>query len=140
MTDTSNTEVREESGGALRDRLEEALKANTELGARNRTLEVQVAVQGFKYVKPEDLNDVPIDQVQAKAEALEASRIADREAMRAEVMAEMNLKTAGESKPLDPAITRVAALGTLGGTPPGEQKPVPQTPDDWLDLGLSKKK
>lgn len=66
-----------ESGGALRTKLEEALKTNAELAARVVAHEAKdvISAQGYKYVTPQDLTGVPIGELAAKAAELENTKL-----------------------------------------------------------------
>lgn len=73
--DDSGSEDTNESGGALRKQLEKALAANKELSKRVAAQEAKTLIEskGYKYVKPEALADVDLDEMADKAEALEKS-------------------------------------------------------------------
>lgn len=115
----------EESGTALRAKLEAALAENKVL----RSTAATTVAQTFKYVKPEDLADVAPDQIAAKAQEIETARTADAEALVKKFLvdrgvAEGDLESVmanlGQAKPAatagaDDAL--IASLGTLGGTP-----------------------
>lgn len=144
MSDDTNTEVTEESGTALRSKLEEAIAANREFEKTTQSLAAKVVIleNGFSYVKPEDLAGVPVDEFAAKAAEIQAAKAAERESIFRQEAEARGIQFDSTAKPAtaDPAISRVASLGNLGGTPVGQQRPQPQTPDDWLDVALNSKK
>lgn len=69
-------ESENESGGALRQKLEAALKTNAEKDAVIATYKATdvIKAQGYKYVTPQDLTGVPIDELAAKAAELEGQK------------------------------------------------------------------
>lgn len=66
-----------ESGGTLRRKLEEALSLNKELTAQVASFKATQVIsdQGFDLVKPEDLQGVPLEEVEARAQALQEERV-----------------------------------------------------------------
>jgi hypothetical protein len=140
-TEPSTEVTGEESGSSLRARLEAeiaaknaALQANAELAA-----EVTIVKGGHSLVTQADLLNVPTDQLAAKAAEIQAQRAAERESIfRAEAAARgITLTEAQAPAPaMDPALARVASLGSLGGTPPAQNRPVPSTADEMLDAAL----
>lgn len=127
------SEEQQESGSQLRAKLEAAL-------SENRTLKsslTQFAVKGLRYVRPEDLAEVAVDQIEAKAAELEAQRksaedeaLAGRLGVPVEDLESALAKLAGtgeQPKSEQPVVrSPFASTGALGGTPPGS------TPDPNL--------
>lgn len=66
-----------ESGGALRTKLEEALRAKAEVDAKLAGYEAKdvISAQGYKYVTPQDLTGVPSTELAAKAAELENTKL-----------------------------------------------------------------
>lgn len=87
-TDHDEQELNGETGKGLRQQLEAALKQNAELTALVRDSKVNELLQGGKYtlVSASDLKDVPLDQIEAKAEELHKQHLAiGQEAMKAQL-------------------------------------------------------
>lgn len=124
---TDAAEAGQESGSALRQKLEESIETNKGL---TQVLASKIS-KDFRYVKPEDLATVSFDQMEARAAELEAQRAEERATVLRESLAERGLEgddleaalaqLAGkgdEPKPnTAPASSRVASLGSLGGAP-----------------------
>lgn len=130
---TVEAEAGQESGSQLRDKLEAALAENRAI----RSTLVETTVKGFRYVKPDDLKDVAVDQIEAKAAELEAERksaedaaIAARLGVSVEDLDAALAKLSGtgdQPKAEQPATRSPFALtGALGGQPTGS------TPDPNL--------
>ena len=140
--DDSTVATSEESGSTLRTRLEEALKANKELGDANKALSAEVVItrSGLTLVKPADLAGVETDQLAAKAAEIEATRTAEREQMFIAEAARRGITLTPSIDATTPvvnsALNRVASLGSLGGVPPAQVKHVPVTADELLDVAL----
>jgi phosphopantothenoylcysteine synthetase/decarboxylase len=119
------------SGGALREKLEEAIKQNRELQTEvtsHRAKDVLEA-KGYDLVKPEDLSGVSADKLEARAKEIQA----EREALQTELLTKALEKQGFAGKELDEilaeavgqreaatptaqAISRARSLGT-GGDP-----------------------
>lgn len=124
MTDPA--EAGQESGSQLREKLEATLSENKAI----RSALAQTVVKGFRYVKPEDLEGVSVDQIEAKATELESERKSAEDAALAArlgvevgdldaALAKIN-GTATPAKTEDPATRSPHALtGALGGQPTG---------------------
>lgn len=126
-----------ESGGTLRQKLEDALAANRDLHTQlvgYRAKDV-IGEKGFKYVTPEDLTGVPLDDLADKAAEIEQSKQAQRETVLREVLTERGVPedqfdTAlaallgnGQStqSPADSVITNVSRIqGAAPGTLPDQ--------------------
>lgn len=68
-----------ETGGQLRQKLEEALQANKALAERLAGHEAKAVIEakGYRLVTAEDLKGVDLDSIAAKAEELEGAKRAD---------------------------------------------------------------
>ena len=73
-----DTETQEESGKGLRGQLETALKRNSELDSELRKLRGKDLLGSGKFrgVTEEDLKDVSLDDLEARASAIAAERLA----------------------------------------------------------------
>jgi hypothetical protein len=113
-------------GGTLRKKLEEALSKNRELEQRVVTSEVDRINREHGYkLKAEDLGEVPVDQLEAKAKELhEQAQSQRRETIRS-VFAERGL----EGDDLDQAVE-----GFLSGADAPGGNPNPQDEIDFGDL------
>lgn len=137
-----------ESGSQLREKLESTLAVNKGLTAElaKRTAD------GFKFVKPEDLEGVSYDQMAAKAAELEAQRAADRQQVLRDSLAEAGLsgedleaalarlKAGGgtpQTEQSKPAPSPFALTGSLGGTPPSGTTTPLSSGRDMIRAGLS---
>jgi hypothetical protein len=122
----------EESGGALRQRLEATLaeKAAAEAKAAQALAELTVVKSGFKFVKTEDLVGIAHEEMAAKAAELEQTRAQERETVLREALVERGVADgdldaalkalAGQATADPPAVnaaTRAAQLGNLTGPP-----------------------
>ena len=87
MSDSADLEGTQETGGALRAQLEAVLAENAGLKG---TIAAEVATR-FALVKPEDLKDVPSDQLAAKAAELNETRKQERELILREGLAARGL-------------------------------------------------
>lgn len=115
-------EKSEESGSALRAKVEAA-------NAENKALR-ELYAGTFKHVKADDLAGVVPAEFATKAAEIETARLAERDAIAKEVLAErglpvedldtvlqtLNQPQAGGAD--DGAAARIASLGQLGGTVP----------------------
>jgi hypothetical protein len=124
MTDPA--EAGQESGSQLREKLEAALNENKTV----KTVLAQAVVKGLRYVTPEDLKDVAVDQIEAKAAELESTRKAAEDAALAARLgvpvedldaALAKLSGQGDQPPAQQPATRspFAFTGALGGQPTG---------------------
>lgn len=105
----------EETGKEFREKFE-ALQAENRSWRELAT--GLVAKTAGKYVKPEDLNEFSPAEITAKAQELEAARIAERDALLKEVAAERGIDLEQlTASPDDVAANRVASLGKLSGSP-----------------------
>lgn len=77
-------------GGTLRKKLEEAIAENRKLAQRVATGEAKelISSKGYNLVKPEDLADVPLDQIEVKAKELHEQRLESRKETIREVLAD----------------------------------------------------
>lgn len=132
MTTDHEENESQESGSALRQKLEAALakeRAATKAAA-------EAVSKGFKFVKPEDLQDVEAHELSEKAAEIEQNRAAEqdrllRQALADRGFADEDLDTAisklkGGNEPAssdEGAAERVASLGSLGGTAPSKPEP-----------------
>ena len=116
----------EESGSALRAKLEAALAEANQLRSQSASLLAEKVVrdEGLKYVKPEDLTGVDSSQLADKAREIEAARTAERNELLQSVLAEngLTLEGVGAKTSADDAASRVASLGKLGGVPPSQRE------------------
>lgn len=87
-------EGEQQSGGALRKQLEETLKINRQLAARLAKADAVtlLADKGFTYVKPEDLEGVDPDKIEATAAKIQEERQALREEVLRDVLAGQGLE------------------------------------------------
>jgi hypothetical protein len=144
--DPSNT------GGKLRERLEETLKANRDLAAEVSNFRAEKAISegGFKHVSPEDLKGIPADQIAAKAAEVEAAKLGQREAVLKSVLAERGVpekdldaavaNLLGDEKSQQAAaLSHVLSAGRVGGVIPQLLDPNSLTPDQMISAGLSRK-
>lgn len=123
------SEDQQESGSQLRQKLEAALAENRSL----REAVNQFATKGFQFVKPEDLAEVAIDQIEAKAAELEAQRKSEQDQLLAARLGvpveELDAALAklkgdgGQSQTQQQQAVRspFASTGALGGEPVGSQ-------------------
>lgn len=114
----------QESGKEFRAKLEAAL-------AENKALRESYA-KTFKYVSADDLVGVAPDQLTVKAQEIDASRKAEREALAMEFLAERGVPSeqletvlsslaagtppATQTTEDESAAARIASLGSLGGS------------------------
>lgn len=127
MEDGSNEQ---ESGSTLREKLEATIG---ETKALRGALAERVAA-GHKFVTAEDLKDVGFDQMDAKAAEISAQRVAEREGVLRDALAEKGFQgeeleaalaalkggsaAAGSMPEAKPAPTPFTSTGSLGGAPP----------------------
>lgn len=117
MTTEATSEEEQESGGALREKLEA-------FSADNRALREQLAAEvagRFQYVKPEDLGDVAPGELRERAAQIEEQRVAER---REVLTAELSAK-GWDAKQIE------EFLGETTGAAPTQQTPKPK-----LDPGV----
>lgn len=69
------SEDRNETGGSLREKLEAALAQNAQLATEVASVRAEklIAAKEFQFVTPEDLKGVKLDELEARATALEAA-------------------------------------------------------------------
>jgi hypothetical protein len=121
-----------ESGGQLRAKLEEALAANKAMSTELFGLKASqvIGAKGLKYVTPEDLSGVGLNELEAKALELEGQKAEQRQAVVKSVLEEKGLAGDQLETALKQLLTpaeaaaeaahdRVASLGRLQGTAPG---------------------
>lgn len=122
-----------ESGGTLRQKLEDALAANrtlhTELvGYKAKDV---IGAEGFKYVTPEDLVGVPLGDLAAKAAEIETSKKEQRQTVLRDVLTERGVPADQLDKALEALIGKpeqsqqnatdgvLNSLGRIQGSAPG---------------------
>lgn len=121
---TTEVEETTESGKEFRAKYEALM-------ASERALRESFA-STFKYVSADDLKDLAPDQLKSKAQEIEASRKAEREALAKEFLAERGVPSeqletvlsslaagtppATQTTEDESAAARIASLGQLGGT------------------------
>lgn len=126
-----------ESGGQLRAKLEAALAANKTLTEEVLGFKAEkvISAKGFKFVTPEDLHGVGLDELETKAAEVEAAKAAQRESVVKQVLADKGLQgdqldaalknlLSPEQAQADAAIGRLAEVGRIQGNVPstaGEQ-------------------
>lgn len=121
-----------QSGGSLRRTLEDALAENRDLKAENIGFKAKeiIAAQGFKYVTPEHLAGVALDDLATKAAEIEQAKAEERNSVLKSVLAERGIADdqieAALGQLLQPeaaaqqaAATRVSQLNRLQGNAPG---------------------
>ena len=141
--DVDVDELARQGGSALRSKLEEALVANREYAKENAglTAEKVLGSGSFPLVKPEDLADVSVADVESKADELQKQR-ADQQAALARDM--LGRKEGLEGAALD------AAVAEFLDVPEGESKrtpdvsripgsPVPPSTDDVSKMNAIEK-
>jgi hypothetical protein len=123
----------QESGSGLRKKLEAAIASNKKLTEQLSTLRVKdlIVEKGLKYVKPEELAGVALDEIEKRATDLEASRRVERASIAREVFVSQGLEgddleaavadlVSGSSKEKsaeDEALERTSAARKVTGTP-----------------------
>lgn len=127
-------ELENESGGSLRQKLEEALaaKAALESNVVALTAEKVIGASGFKYVTPSDLAGVPLTDLEVKAQEIEQQKAAQADALlRTAVKArgvpddqidQVIAGLVGTNTPAVQAVTtfdRLNAIGQIQGGAPG---------------------
>lgn len=126
--DDTQVETGKESGGQLREKLEQALKDNASL--RTEVLGYKasqlIAEKGYKHVTPEDLQGVDLDGIEAKAAEVEQSKaeleaqvlkrvLGDKFGDGVDVDAAINSLISGEGD--GAALDRIRSVGKLQGEP-----------------------
>lgn len=115
----------------LRERLEETLRQNRELTEKLAVHEVKGVLEGkgFDLVKPEDLKGVPLQEVEAKAEAIQKDRLELQKQLTVDALTKLGVdpaeieKLTAQQEQRDPehedgeSLRRVRGLGRLGGEP-----------------------
>lgn len=142
--DDLGSEDTNESGGQLRKQLERALAENKALLKKVAGHEAKqlISEKGFKYVKPEDLADVDLEEMATKAEALEQTGLEQRKELLKQVLAGQGVAEDSIDSEVDRFLNpkedhsavadRVAGLGKIqGGYVP------PPTSNDPADLILA---
>jgi hypothetical protein len=123
MPDGVVDESNNESGSALRERLEATIEASKATAAE---LNRRVAA-AHEFVTPEDLAGVPLDQLDTRAAEISQARAAERtellkEELKRRGVAEDQLEAAlanlGVATQAPPVSSQVASLGSLPGTVP----------------------
>lgn len=115
----------QESGSALREKLESTIAANKALEAE---LAKNVA-EKFRHVRPDDLTGVSYHEMAAKAAQLEQEREEQRKQILLEALSERGLQgddldaalakiAGGSGESTGSSTSRIASSGTLQGTPP----------------------
>lgn len=143
MDESTGTEVStEESGSALRAKYEAEMKARQDAERVNHELASTVVIlQGsHDLVKASDLAGVQADQLAAKAAELQTQRVKERDDFFAAEAARRGIRLDAPSETpsaLPEGMSRVASLGSLGGTPPSQVKPTLETADDYLNAAFS---
>lgn len=116
MTTETDPAGNEESGGALREKLEATNSENRVL----REALAASAVINFKHVTAEDLKDVAPGDLQTRAAALEAERVAQRQAVLNEELKARGLsddqiaKLAGPAPAAQPSPSPLEQIGNIG--------------------------
>lgn len=125
-----------ETGGSLRAKLEATQAENRELAAQLKPLMAErlIADKGFKYLKPEDLADVPLKELATKAEALNKAKESVHATVVKSILADQGVPDdeleAAVQRFLNPdkqethaeASSRLADLGRIGGAIPETDK------------------
>lgn len=133
-----------ESGGQLRQKLEEALAAKAAMEAQVFTLSAEkvIGATGLKHVKPEDLVGVPLAELEVKAQEVEATKAAAAEALLKEAVKARGVSDdqidqvlsqllgAAEKSPASAAHDRLNQLGHIQGKPLGS---IPDPVEPGLD-------
>jgi hypothetical protein len=156
MSDESESHDKNESGGELRKKLEAALDENRKLLAIAKTAKAKelIEAKGYKHVTPADFDEVSLDEIEAKAETLEASKAAaDAEALKRILSAKglgandldsvvKGLVGKSSTELEAEALGRLRSLGSLSGDAPSRQGPDVSklTPDQMIRLGVGTKK
>ena len=114
-----------ESGAEFRAKFEALQAENQALTQVGRNL----AASAFKYVKPEDFEGIdPVKYVEHAAQ-VHNTRVAEREALFAEIAKERGLDVSAlsqadaQAKAQDETQLRLASIGELRGTPPAPRDP-----------------
>jgi hypothetical protein len=121
-----------ETGGSLRAKYEAALDESRQLAAELIAYKAKDVIQekGYKFVTPEDLKGVGLNELAARAEAVEKQKLEIRETVLRDALAGQGL----EGERLDDAVrnllnpqeshaetsTRLAGLGRINGTFPAQ--------------------
>jgi hypothetical protein len=142
-----------ETGGSLRAKLEASQAENREMAKTLRPLLAAqvIAEKAYKYVKPEDLADVPLTELATKAEILNKQKGEVHEQVVRTILAEQGVADAD----LDTAVqrflnpdaqeshadtsTRLASLGRIAGTAPESDKDKGAHGQDLIELALQQK-
>jgi hypothetical protein len=142
-----------ETGGSLRAKLEATQAANREMEAQLRPLMAAqvIADKGFKYLKPEDLKDVPLKELASKAEALNKANESIHVNVVKTILADQGVPDdemdAAVERFLNPergeahaeTSTRLAQLGSIGGRIPESDKDRGLHGQDLIQAGLEAK-
>lgn len=130
----------EESGSALRQKLEAEIAARKAAETANSELAAQVVILqgGFDRLSPQDLAGIPTNELATKAAELQTAKATEAETLfRAEALKRgIQLpvqETVDEPSTPPSGWNRVASLGTLGGTPPGQIVKQPKGADELLE-------
>ena len=130
LVDESGEEIDLETadGGTLRKKLEEALSTNRSLEQEVVTSRAEKAIRehGYSLVKPEDLEGVSVDEVEAKAKQIHEEKLNRRTETVREILSDKGL----EGEQLDSAVEKF-----LAGEPVAPQGTTSDEPD-FADLLL----
>jgi len=76
MAEYDDVDPNEQSGGALREKLEESIGREQHLAGELAAYKAAdiITQKGYMYVQPDDLAKVPLDQIESKAQALQEER------------------------------------------------------------------
>lgn len=142
------SEDQSETGGSLRAKLEASNAENREMAAELRSFKAakEIADKGYKHVTLDDLKDVSLTELSAKAAELETKKTADHEVVLRQVLAAQGydgdaLDTA-VSQLLNPeeshneVSTRLASLGRISGGAPGAHDTEGRTGRHLIEAGL----
>lgn len=114
----------QESGKELREKLESAIAESKRLQEENKRLAATVVIkdQGLDRVKPEDLLDVPSDELEAKAKEIQEARRAEEEAIFARIAREkgLNVDELEAKGGIPEGLSRAGGLGSITGSLPGQ--------------------
>lgn len=120
MSDSDQSTANEETPSKLR----EIIEAKAAEAREARTALVTEVTGAFKYVKPDDLANVPIGELKAKATELEQAKAAEREALLLEELQARGIDPSIISQPAveqETTADRLASVGSLGGIPSRQQ-------------------
>ena len=130
-TEDDGTKPEEESGGALRKKLETALAENATVKSQLATLTAQnlIREKGYKLITVEDLKEVGIEDLPARAETLEKERATlgesvlrqtfEAKGLTGQALEEAMTAVLGQSDSDASlsALDRIRSVGSVQGTP-----------------------